>query len=110
MKKVIAVAALLGQTIHHGVSRNVKYISMIVCMSDAGESLLHRIVTSQNSPVIQEHLNKPGVRFGRDFALKFNQKPYFTAGICLASISAILLPYIDAFRGRQSLHKKSPSY
>jgi hypothetical protein len=47
-KKVIARAAkrswhlaMFGQTIHHGVSRNVKHISVIVCLQDAGESLLH---------------------------------------------------------------------
>jgi hypothetical protein len=39
-KKVIALAAMPGQTIHHGVSRKVKHISVIACMSAAGESLL----------------------------------------------------------------------
>jgi hypothetical protein len=40
-KKVIALAAMSRQTIHHGVSRNVKQISVITCLSAAGESLLH---------------------------------------------------------------------
>jgi hypothetical protein len=40
-KKVIALAAMFGQTIHHGVSRRVKHISVIACLSAAGESLLH---------------------------------------------------------------------
>jgi hypothetical protein len=65
----------------------------------AGESLLHYIITSQNSTTIQEHLTKQYVRFGRDFALKFNQKPYFNADIFPASIRTILLPYIDIFDG-----------
>jgi hypothetical protein len=67
-KKVIPLAAMLGQTIHHGVSRNVKHISLICCMSAAAESLLHYMVTSQNSSIVQEHLKKQGVRFDRDFA------------------------------------------
>jgi hypothetical protein len=31
-KKVIALAAMFGQTTNHGVSRNVKHISVIACM------------------------------------------------------------------------------
>jgi hypothetical protein len=34
-KKVIAIAAMFGQTIHHGVSRNAKRISVISCLSAA---------------------------------------------------------------------------
>jgi hypothetical protein len=98
-KKVSALAAMFGQTIHHGVSRNVKHISVIACLSAAGESLLLYMVTSQNSSTLQGYLNKQGVRFGRDFALKFSQKPYFNAPIFLASIRTILLPYIDTLRG-----------
>jgi hypothetical protein len=60
-------------------------------------------VTSQNSPTVQEHLKKQGVRFGRDFALEFSQKPYFNAGIFLAYVRTILLPYIDTYRGRAVL-------
>jgi hypothetical protein len=60
-------------------------------------------MTSQNSPTAQEHLNKQGVRLGRDFALKFNQKLYFNADILLNYIGAIPIPYIDTFRGRAVL-------
>jgi hypothetical protein len=64
-KKVITLAAIFGQTIHHGVSRNMKDISVIACLSAAGESLLHYIVTSENSPSLQEHLkNKVFVSAG----------------------------------------------
>jgi hypothetical protein len=102
-KKVIVAAALLGQTIHYGVSRNVKHISVIACLSAAGESLFHYIVTSHNSSTVQGHLKKHAVRFGRDFTLKFNQKAYFNAGIFLASVRTMLFPYIDIFPGRAVL-------
>jgi hypothetical protein len=97
-KKVGVPAAMLGQTIHHGVSRKVKHISVIVCVSAAGASLRPYIVTSQNSPVVQEHLKKQGVCFGRDTILKCNQKPYINPGIFLDSIRIIFLPYIDMLR------------
>jgi hypothetical protein len=102
-KKVIILATMLGRTIHHGVSRNVKSISVIACLSAARESLFHYILTWQNSPTVQDHKKKQSVRFGRDFALKFKQKPHFNAGIFLVDIRTILLPYIDTFRGRAVL-------
>jgi hypothetical protein len=58
MKKVIVTAAMLGQTIYHGISRNVKQVSVIACMSAAGESLLPDILTSQNSPALQKYLKR----------------------------------------------------
>jgi hypothetical protein len=98
-KKVVVPAAMLGQMIHHKVSRKVKHISVIVCVSAAGASLLPDIVTSQNSPVVQEHLKKPGFCFGREPILTFNQKPYINAGIFLDDIRTIFLPYLDMLRG-----------
>jgi hypothetical protein len=97
--KVIIPAAMPDQTMPHRVSRNVKHISVIACLSAAGESLLRYRVTSQNSPTVQEHPKKQGVRFGRDFALKFNRKPYFKANIFLTYIRTILLPYAAASHG-----------
>jgi hypothetical protein len=55
-------------------------------------------VTSQNSPTVQEHFKRHAVRSGRDFASKFNQKPYLNASMFLDSIRTICLPYIDGFR------------
>jgi hypothetical protein len=51
-KKVIPLAAMVGQTIHHGASRDVKHISVIACLSTARESLLQYTVTSQNSSTV----------------------------------------------------------
>jgi hypothetical protein len=98
-KEGIVTTTILGQTIHHGVSRRVKHISVIACFSAAGESLLPYIVASQNSSTVEQHLKKQGVRVGRDLPLTFNQKPYFNAGIFLAYIRTILLQYIDSRRG-----------
>jgi hypothetical protein len=72
---------------------------VIVCVSAAGASRLPYIVTSQNFPVVQEHLKKHGLCLGRDMILKFNQRPYINAEIFLDSIRTIFLPYIDMLRG-----------
>jgi hypothetical protein len=74
-QKVIVAGVVLRQTIHHDVCRNVKDISVIFYLSAAEKSLLPSIVISYNSTIVQEHLKKQGVRFGRDFALQVDQKP-----------------------------------
>jgi hypothetical protein len=60
-------------------------------------------VTSQNSSTVQEHLKTQGVRFRRDFALKFNQKSYINADIFLDYMRTVFLPEIDTFRGQAVL-------
>jgi hypothetical protein len=39
-KTVIVPATIHGQTIHNEISRTVKHISVIACISTAGESLI----------------------------------------------------------------------
>jgi hypothetical protein len=88
----------------------VKHISVIACLSAARESLLHVIASSQDSSTLQEHLNKQTIHFGMDFALTFNQKRDFNAGIFFDDLRTIFLSYIDTFRDLALLRKKSPSY
>jgi hypothetical protein len=44
-------------------------------------------------------LKTQGVRFGRDFALKFNQKADVNTGIFLDSMRTAALQHIDTLRG-----------
>jgi hypothetical protein len=82
-KRVVVPAAMLNQTINPGISRDVKRISVIACVSTGGESLIPSIMTLQNSSSSQEHLEKQGMRFGKDMTLKSNQKPDIHADIFL---------------------------
>jgi hypothetical protein len=50
--KAIGAAAMPGQTILHGVSRNVKHTSVIACASAAGASLFPYLVTSKSSSTV----------------------------------------------------------
>jgi hypothetical protein len=47
-RTVFVAATKDGRPLTHAVSRNVKHISVISCMSAAGESLMPYIITSQN--------------------------------------------------------------
>jgi hypothetical protein len=67
----------------HGMSRNVKHISVIVCISTTRKSLISYISTSQDFASVREQLKKHGVRFGANLVLKSNPKPYINSEIFL---------------------------
>jgi hypothetical protein len=47
-KTVVIPKLMSKQTIHHKINWNVKHVSVIACVSAAGESLIPYIVTSQD--------------------------------------------------------------
>jgi cytidine deaminase len=97
-KKVIIPAAMFRQMIHHGVSRNLKHISVIACMSAVGESLIPCGVASQNSSPVQEHLKGHGAGLGMALILKSNLKPYINTDIFLDHIRTVFLPCLVTIR------------
>jgi hypothetical protein len=81
-----------AQKIHHKINRKIKHVSVIACISAAGESLTPYIATSQNSLPVRENLKKRGVRFGTDFILKARSKPYINADFFVDYIRTMFLP------------------
>jgi hypothetical protein len=69
-KKVVIPRVLSGQRIHLRVSRNLKHISVITCISAAEKSLTPYIVTSQDSESLRGKLMIRGVRLGVDLVLR----------------------------------------
>jgi hypothetical protein len=76
----------------------VKHISVIACISAAEGSLIPYIITSQAATSVQERLKKEGVRFGTDFVLRSNPKPYIHAESFLDYIRTVFLPNIAELR------------
>jgi hypothetical protein len=72
MKTVIIPVTIRRQTVHHEISQTVKHISVIACISAAGESLTPYIITSQAQTSVQERLKKQDIRFDTDFVLRSN--------------------------------------
>jgi hypothetical protein len=97
-KTVIVRATVHGQTRHHEMSRTVKRISVIACVSAARESLTPYRITSQASTSVQEQLKKEGVRFGTHFVLRSNPSPYINATIFLDYIRTVFLPNLVELR------------
>jgi hypothetical protein len=53
-KTIIVPKSRSEQTMHHKVNRNLKHVSMIACVSAAGESLIPYIVTSHDSAYVRK--------------------------------------------------------
>jgi hypothetical protein len=97
-KTVIVPAMMRGQAKHLEISRTVKHISVIACISAAGASLTPYIITSQAPTSVQERLKKEGVRFGTDFVLRSNPSPNINAEIFLDYIRTVFLPNLAELR------------
>jgi hypothetical protein len=74
-KKAVVSNDMGNETIHHGVNRNLKQITVITCLAGSGEHVILYIITSQESDDLREQLKKNGIEFERHLILKKSQKP-----------------------------------
>jgi hypothetical protein len=74
-RQVIVPVSMSGQTIHHGVHRNLKHISVVCCVSASGESRTPFVVSSQINDSVLERLKTDGLRMGVDLILERRPKP-----------------------------------
>jgi hypothetical protein len=86
------------QTIHQKINWNVKHVSVIACVSVAGESLIPDVVTSQDSSLVREQLRTHGVRFGTYLILKQRAKAYANGEIFPEYIRMVFLPNFNELR------------
>jgi hypothetical protein len=103
-RKVVIPRALSGQTIYHRVSRNLKHISVITCISTAGKSLTPYIVTSQDSESFCRKLIIRGVRLGVDRVLRQRSKPYVNAILFLEYVNNIFISYLNELRESEQMN------
>jgi putative lipase involved disintegration of autophagic bodies len=90
--------AVPDRVIHHGISRKVKHISVIVCVSAAGESLTPYRITSQDFAPLREQLKKHGVSFRTGSALESNTEVYLNAKIFIDEIQTVWLSNLAELR------------
>jgi hypothetical protein len=94
-KKVNLRKTMDSQTIYHRASRNVKHISIIMCISARRKSLTPYIVTSQDSEPLRRKLMSRGVCLGVDFLLRQQSKSYVSGKLFLEYINSIFIPYLN---------------
>jgi hypothetical protein len=66
IRRVIVPSAMEGQTIFHGVRRNLKHIYVVAYISAAGKHMTPFFVSSQVNPMVERRLKSEGFRLGVD--------------------------------------------
>jgi hypothetical protein len=75
-KNVVVPVAFACQTIHHGISRNLKHITTITCVFGGGGYRIPDMVTFQAIAPVRLPLEETGLPVERDLTLRYRQKPY----------------------------------
>jgi hypothetical protein len=107
VRRVIVPSAMRGQTIFHGIHRNLKHVSVVACISAAGEHMTPFFVCSQVNDAVERRLKTAGFRMGVDLILKRRSKPYMNSQLFTEYISTVLLPYIDELRQNEEFANKA---
>jgi hypothetical protein len=81
----------------HGISRNLKDISAITCVSTGEKSFLPYIMTSQDSACVRKELKRHRARFEMTFISKANMRRCLKAGIYISSIWSVFFPDLAEF-------------
>jgi hypothetical protein len=105
-RKVIVPVSMAGQTIHHGVHRNLKHISVVCCVSASGESMTFCMVSSQVNDSVIERLKTEGFRMGVDLILERRQKPDMSAALFQQYATTVLIPFMNRVWTNDQLARK----
>lgn len=100
-KKVIVPVSMRGHKVHHGIHRNLKHISVVVCITAAGESLTPFFVSSQFTAPVEMKLKQKGMRLGLDMIIRKRDRPYMNADLFLEYITKVFIPYIVELRSNE---------
>jgi hypothetical protein len=105
--KVIVPVSMSGQTIHHGVHRNLKHLSVVCCVSGSGESLTPFMVASQVHDSVIERLKIDGFLMEVELILEHRQKPYMCAAQFQQYITTVLTSFINKLWVNEQFERNS---
>jgi hypothetical protein len=91
-KKVVVPITVTAQHIHHRISRNLKHISIVTCISAGGACLTPYVVTSQDSATLHRALEATAMQIGKHLILKQRAKPYVNADLFENYVRTVFLP------------------
>jgi hypothetical protein len=78
-RRVIVPSVMRGQTILHGVHRNLKHMSVVAFIFAAGEHMTPFFVCSQLNDAVERKPKLEGNRLGVDFILRRRSKSYMSS-------------------------------
>jgi hypothetical protein len=90
---MVSITASL-HNIHRRISRSVKHISIVTCISADGACLIPYVVISQDSEAIHRALEATGMQLGTNMILKHRDKPYANAVLFENYVRIVLLSHL----------------
>jgi hypothetical protein len=106
LKKVVVPITVAAHNIHHRISRNVKQISIVRCISAGDACLTRYVVTSQDSPALHRALKATGMQIGKHFILKRRAKPYVNADLFENYVRTVFRPHLAITRIMQNVRNE----
>jgi hypothetical protein len=105
-KRVVGPASLHGHTIHHGVNRNMKQVTIVPCVAPSGKHLIPYVLTCQHSKSLRVDLQKHRIEFGQHLVVQGSQKVYVNGKIFSKYTKSIFLPYLPKSRSEREIEQQ----
>jgi hypothetical protein len=105
-KKVVVPITVVAPNIHHRISRNVKHISIVTCISAGVECLTPDVVTSQDSAAVHRALEATGMQIGKHLILKQRAKPDVNADLFENYVRTVFLLHLAITRIMQNVRNE----
>jgi hypothetical protein len=93
-RKVVIRITVGAHNIHYRISRNLKHISIVTCISAGGAWLAPYVVTSQDSAALHRALEKIGMQIGRDLILRQPSKLNINVDLFENYIRTVFRPHV----------------
>jgi hypothetical protein len=69
----------------------------------SGEHLIPYLITSQDSPALQDDLKHRGIEFGRHLIIKGSQKAYVNSKTFSEYVKSVFIPYVTKVRREREI-------
>ena len=89
--------------IFHSVDRSSKHISLLVCVSAAGDSLTPMMITNYE---ISDEIYENGLREDEDIMIRQRNPPYINESLFIEYLQLVLIPYINSVREKYQCPEK----
>ena len=102
-KSVIIAKNTDSDGIFHSVDRGSKHISLLVCVSAAGDSLTPMMITNYE---ISNEIYEDGLREDEDIMIRHRNPPYMNESLFIEYLQLVLIPYINSVREKYQCPEK----
>lgn len=94
-KKVIVGANVDSSTVYHSVKRSLSHLSLLACISLAGDSLTPMLITKHP---VSEKFFEDGLRQDEDVSIRQRNPPYMSSDLFIEFIECTFIPYVKEVR------------